>query len=81
VDITLPEEIRSRAIESVRRYFADELDQDIGDLKAILLLDFFLKELAPSVYNRAISDAQAYFQQKVEDLDGSCYRQEFGYWE
>ena len=81
--ISLPRDVRKRAIESIKRYFAERLDDDIGDLKAGLLLDFFLEEIAPSVYNRAIVDSQAYFQDKLTDLDGTCYEPEFGYrsWE
>ena len=56
------------------------MDEEVGDLKAKLLLDFFLGELGPTVYNGAIADAQAYFQGKVADLEGSCYEAEFSYW-
>jgi uncharacterized protein (DUF2164 family) len=45
-----------------------------------LLLEFFLKELGPSVYNTAIGDAQAHLQERVGDLDGTCYEPEFCYW-
>jgi hypothetical protein len=44
------------------------LDEDAGDLKATLFLDFCLQEIAPSVYNRAIADAQAYFTGRVQDF-------------
>jgi uncharacterized protein (DUF2164 family) len=56
------------------------MDEDIGDLKAKLLLDFFLNEIGPSVYNGAVHDAQAIMQERVVDLDGVCYHDEFGYW-
>jgi uncharacterized protein (DUF2164 family) len=78
--ITLNKEARQQAIESIKRYFAEQMDDEVGDLKAGLLLDFFLKEIGPSVYNRAVSDAQAYFQEKLVDLDGVCYEAEFAYW-
>lgn len=77
--ISLPNDVRKRARESIKRYFAEKLDDDVGDLKAGLLLDFFLEEIAPSVYNRAIVDAQTYFQDKLTDLDGTCYQPEFDY--
>jgi len=32
------------------------------------------------VYNRAIADAQAYFQERTVDLEGVCYEKEFTYW-
>ena len=70
-----------QAIASIRRYFADELDQDIGDLKARLVLEFILKEIAPSVYNSAIADAQTYLRDRVADLEGACSAPEFAFWD
>ena len=78
--IELPDDVRKRSVASIKRYFDEELDQDIGDLKAGLVLDFFLKEIAPSVYNAAIADAQAYMRDRVADLEGACSAPEFAYW-
>lgn len=78
--ITLQPETAERARESIKRYVAEHLDQDIGDLKAMMLLDFCLKEIGPTIYNKAIFDAQRYFETKVVDLEGSCYEPEFQYW-
>jgi uncharacterized protein (DUF2164 family) len=78
--ITLSPDVTKQLLASIKRYVAEKLDQDIGDLKARMLLDYFLKEIAPTVYNRAITDAQAYFQGRVADLDGVCFEKEFGYW-
>jgi uncharacterized protein (DUF2164 family) len=76
-NITLPDEERKRAIASIRRFFASELDSDIGDLKALLVLDYFLVEHAPAVYNQAIADAQTYLQERVADLESVCSYAEF----
>ncbi len=78
--ITLPQDVTKQLRASIKRYVAENLDQDIGDLKAGMLLDYVLKEIGPTVYNRAITDAQAYFQGRVADLDGVCFEKEFGYW-
>jgi uncharacterized protein (DUF2164 family) len=78
--ITLSKEDTARAIASIRRYFADEIDQELGELPARLLLDFILTEIGPSVYNAAIADAQVYLRDRVADLEGACYVPEFGYW-
>jgi uncharacterized protein (DUF2164 family) len=78
--ITLAPDARKQALASVRRYFAEEWDQDIGDLKAGLLLDFVLAEIGPSIYNQAIGDAQVYFRDRAADLEGACYEKEFAYW-
>lgn len=78
--ITLEPETRKKLLASIKRYAAEHLDEEIGDLKAGLFLDFCLAEIAPSVYNQAIADAQAYFQGRVADLEGVCYQEEFTYW-
>ena len=56
------------------------MDESIGELKAKLLLDYCVRELGPCIYNQAIADAQAAMQDKVAELDVSCYEAEFGYW-
>ena len=79
-DVPISDEARAQAVASIRRYFEEEMDQDIGDLKAGLLLNYFLTELGPTVYNRAIADARAFFEERAADLEGVCYRAEFPYW-
>ena len=78
--IEFEKEQKQKMIESIRRYFLDELDEEIGDLKATLLLEFFIQEIGPSVYNRAITDATAHMRERVADMEGSCFEAEFAYW-
>ena len=65
---------------SIKRFFAEEMEEGIGDLKAMLVLDFCVREIGPSIYNQAIADAQAYFEEKTSDLSGVRYEPEFDYW-
>lgn len=78
--IELSKEIRARAISSIQRYFEENLPEPIGDLPAGLLLNFFLEEIGPVIYNHAIADAQSRMQQRVADLNGELYADEFQYW-
>jgi uncharacterized protein (DUF2164 family) len=78
--VALSDDTTEKALASIRRYAAEQLDQEMGELQARLLLEFFLKEIAPSVYNAAIADAQTYLRDHVADLEGACYAPEFGYW-
>jgi uncharacterized protein (DUF2164 family) len=78
--IKLSDDTEKRLVASVRRFFEEELDEPIGELKALRVLDFCLREVAPSVYNQAIADAQAYFTDRVADLSGTQYEAEFDYW-
>lgn len=78
--IKLSDDTQQRLISSIKQYASENMEEEIGDLKARLLMDFFLKELGPSVYNKAIADAQAHMHDRVGDLDGSCFEPEFSYW-
>ena len=78
--IKISAETRQRLIASLKRYAAENLDEELGDLKAGLLLDYCLTEIGPAVYNQAILDAQAYFTDRVADLEGVCHEPEFGFW-
>ena len=78
--LTLSDDATAQSIASIKRYFSENLDQDIGDLKARLVLDYILTEIGPSIYNGAIADAQAYFRDRVADLDGACTAPEFAFW-
>ncbi len=80
MSIKLPDETQQRLVSSIKRFFEEEMDEPVGDLKALRLLDFCLREIAPSVYNQAIADAQAYLTDRVADLSGSKYEAEFDYW-
>ena len=81
VPITLKDEQRKKALGSIRRYFDEKLEMEVGDLQAMMLLDFFLEEFAPTIHNEAIADAQAYLQERMGDLEAACYHEEFTYWD
>ena len=77
--ITLAPDVKKQALASIKHYVSENLGQDIGDLQATLLLDYVLAEIAPSVYNHAIQDAQRYFLDRASDLEGVCFEREFPY--
>jgi len=80
VSIQLNEDAEKYLIGSIKRFFAENLDDDIGDLKAASVLEFCVREIGPSIYNQAIADAQTYMHEKTTDLAGSRYQAEFDYW-
>ncbi len=78
--IELADHARKEAIASIQRYFQQNLPDEIGDLPAGLLLDFFLEEIGPSIYNKAVIDAQQRMQARLNDVDGELYVDPFQYW-
>ncbi len=80
MNIEVSKQVRTEAVASLQRYFRENMPEQIGDLAAGLLLTFFLEEVGPAVYNQAIADAQTRLQQRVADLSGELYADEFRYW-
>ncbi len=77
--IALDDERRASTLEAVRRFCRDELDREVSEFQAGLLLDFFIRELGAPVYNQAIQDARKFVQEKLEDLEGDFYEPEEPY--
>jgi uncharacterized protein (DUF2164 family) len=80
MSIELSTQARAEAIASIQQYFDRNLPEPIGELPAGLLLDFFVQEIGPAIYNKAIADAQARLSLRVADLSGELYEDEFQYW-
>ena len=57
--------------------FADELERELSDLQATLLLDHVLADLGPAIYNQAAADARAYLEERAADLEAALHKAEF----
>jgi len=79
--LELSPDARTKALASIRRYFSEELEHELGELPAQLFLDFVLEEIGPSVYNVAIADAQTYLRDRVVELEDACHAPEFPHWQ
>ena len=55
-------------VQRLKRYFADELDQDIKQFEAEFLLAFFTEQIGPYFYNRGLHDAQAILEYRIEAI-------------
>lgn len=75
--LTLSDDARAQAVATLRNYIAEHLDQEIGDLKATLLLDFVVSEFGPTIYNQAIADARAFLDERIADMASVCFHPEF----
>jgi uncharacterized protein (DUF2164 family) len=79
--IELTKEARKAAASSIERYFKENMEEEIGNVTADALLQFFIEEIGPSIYNKAVSDVQARLQSRIMELDVEVYEDEFGYWQ
>lgn len=67
-------------IPSVQQFFSDEMEIELSDLKARLLIDFFVSEVGAYAYNKGVADSQKFMQRQLDDLSGACHEYPADYW-
>ncbi len=78
--IELTKEAKQTALESLQKYFAENMDEPLGNLAAGALLSFILEEIGPCLYNKGVADAQERMQMRLNELDYEVHADEFQYW-
>ncbi|MGJ7570246.1 DUF2164 domain-containing protein [Variovorax sp. RB2P76] len=78
--IEIPKEARQQAIASIERHFRENMDEPIGNIAAAALLGFFLEEVGPLVYNKAVAEVQERLQSRISEIDLEVHEDEFQYW-
>jgi len=69
-----------QVVPSLQKYFREELEIEISEMRAKFVLDYFLKEIAPFAYNQGVKDAESHFRAKVEELPAICFEEGLTYW-
>lgn len=64
----ISKEKRTDMINSIKEYFENERNEEMGDLAAGLLLNFFMEELASEFYNQGVQDAHKYMSDRLDDI-------------
>jgi uncharacterized protein (DUF2164 family) len=78
--IELSKETKQTALESLQKYFDENLEQSLGNLAGGALLNFIVEEIGPSIYNKGVADAQERMQMRLSELDYEVHADEFQYW-
>lgn len=71
--IKLTDEQRKAIKEEIHAYYLDERGEDIGIILQEGLLDLFLEQLAPIIYNKALDDAKIWFTRRMDDINSDYY--------
>ncbi|MUG46805.1 DUF2164 family protein [Paenibacillus woosongensis] len=71
--LKLPREQREQMISLIQEYFEVERGEQIGDLAADGMLEFFLKQIGPYVYNQALSDSRQLVNERMASLEEDIY--------
>ncbi|MEI7762791.1 MAG: DUF2164 domain-containing protein [Comamonadaceae bacterium] len=78
--IEISKEARKEAIASIERYFAENMEDKVGNIAAGALLGFILEEIGPVIYNKAVTDVQERLQSRIMEVDIEIHEDEFQYW-
>ena len=76
--IRLSPERRAALLRAIKDYSRAEFDDELSDFRAQALLDFFVRELGPPVYNQGVRDATSFMQSRLADIEGDVYEREPG---
>ena len=74
--IRLSPERRAALLRVTKEYFAAEFDETLSDFRAQALIDLFVRELGPPVYNQGVRDAASFMQEKLGDIEGDVFERE-----
>ncbi len=66
--IIITNERREDMVDAIKIYFSEERGEEIGDLRAKLILDFIMEKMAPEFYNQGVSDSCQYMKNMIEDV-------------
>jgi uncharacterized protein (DUF2164 family) len=76
--IRLSPDRRTALLRAIKEYSRAEFDDELSDFRAQALLDFFVRELGPPVYNQGVRDAASFMQARLADIEGDVYEREPG---
>ena len=72
-NIFIKQETKKELLSEIKSFFLQELDHEIGDLKAEIIFDFIINKFGPKIYNQGVADARKWFRERFEDLDADFF--------
>jgi len=67
--IRLTKDQQEMIIADIQRFFYTHRDEDISEFEAERVLDFIKENIAPSIYNAAVSDAKYVMERQFASME------------
>jgi uncharacterized protein (DUF2164 family) len=71
--INISRKNKDKIIQDLQEWFQENLGQEIGNLDAEFLTDFFTENVGGLYYNQALKDVHTLIYEKTESLADSIY--------
>lgn len=69
----LSEDEKKQICEEIAAFYLDERGEEIGIIGQQQILDFFMENLAPAIYNKALDDARNWYRGQQDNLEADYY--------
>ena len=66
--IELDDSVKEELVVKIKKYFDEELQQELGGFEAQFLLEFFSAQMGCYYYNQGLADGLKTFENKMEDV-------------
>jgi len=67
--IRLSKDQQEMILADIQRFFYNERDEDISEFEAERVLDFIKENIAPYIYNAAVSDAKYVVERQFSSME------------
>ena len=71
--IQLTEDQKKRILKEIEEFYSDSRGEDIGIIEQQQLLELFLTQLAPIIYNKALDDTVKWYKHQQETMESDFY--------
>ncbi len=69
----LSEEEKKKILEEISAFYLDVRGEEIGIIERQQILELFLENLAPLIYNKALDDTFRWYQRVQENMEADFY--------
>lgn len=71
--IQLSDEQKKQITDEIKAFYLDVRGDEIGIIEQQQILDLFVEQLAPIVYNKALDDAQRWYRNQQNNMEADYY--------
>ena len=71
--VVLTEDQKKNIMMEIHDFFDSEYGEDMGIIKQQRIMELFLEQLAPKIYNKALDDAMMWYKRQQDNLEADFY--------
>ncbi|MBQ7920083.1 MAG: DUF2164 family protein [Lachnospiraceae bacterium] len=73
LSVSLTDEQKKSIMNEIHNFFDEEYGEDIGIIKQQRIMELFMEQLAPMIYNKALDDAMVWYKRMQDNMEADYY--------